>query len=112
MIATRALIIILHSFYSFKAKIISNKNEDYLGPRQHNLQTIGHIKLSLVIGQTETDLLFTVVGKCMITLFFSIAKIQAITLIMTCIVCCRNQQNVYVIGHKDTQVSEGKPSLC
>ncbi|MCI4379146.1 hypothetical protein PGIGA_G00224670 [Pangasianodon gigas] len=45
----------------FKAKIISNKNEDHLGPLQHNLQTIGHIKLSLVIGQTETDLLFTVV---------------------------------------------------
>ncbi|KAB5574843.1 hypothetical protein PHYPO_G00213810 [Pangasianodon hypophthalmus] len=45
----------------FKAQIISNKNEDHLGPLQHNLQTVGHLKLSLVIGQTEIDLLFTVV---------------------------------------------------
>ncbi|KAG7333290.1 hypothetical protein KOW79_003425 [Hemibagrus wyckioides] len=45
----------------FKEMIISNKNGDHLGPLQHNLQIIGHIKLSLVIGQTETDLLFSVV---------------------------------------------------
>ncbi|XP_060779767.1 nuclear receptor-interacting protein 3-like isoform X2 [Neoarius graeffei] len=45
----------------FNAKITNNKNEDHLGPLLHNLQTIGHMKLSLVIGQTETDLLFTVV---------------------------------------------------
>lgn len=75
----RALIIVIF-FYSFNAKITSNKNGDRLGPLLHNLQTIGHIKLSLVIGQTETDLLFTVVGKCMIILFLSIAKIQAIKL--------------------------------
>lgn len=68
----------LHWFNSFKEKIISNKNEEHLGPLQHNLQTIGHIKLSLVIAQTETDLLFTVVGKCIITLFLRVAKIQVI----------------------------------
>lgn len=100
----RALIIMLHLFCSLKTRIINNKNEDHLGPLQHNLQTLGHIKLNLVIGQTETNLLFTVVGECMITLFLSIAKIQTIKCnsYMKCIVCCRKQQNVYVIGHKDT----------
>lgn len=72
----------LHWFYSFKERIISNKNGDHLGPLQHNLQIIGHIKLSLVIGQTEIDLLFSVVGKCKIMLFLSIAKIHAINLIL------------------------------
>lgn len=28
-----------------------------------------------------------------------------------CIACCRNQQNVYITWHKDTQVSEGNISF-
>lgn len=102
----------LHLVYSFKAKIISNKKADRLGLLQHNLQTIGHIKLSLVIGQTETELLFTVVGKCTITHCKHLSNLVAQPINKPiCIACCRKQQNVHVVGHKDTQISEGIFSL-
>uniref|UniRef100_A0A3B1IJF1 Nuclear receptor interacting protein 3 n=1 Tax=Astyanax mexicanus TaxID=7994 RepID=A0A3B1IJF1_ASTMX len=44
-----------------KEKIISGKSEADLGSLQHNLLIIGQIVLSLVIGQTKMELLFSVV---------------------------------------------------
>lgn len=43
-----------------KEKIICGKSEADLGVLQHNLLTIGQIVLSLVIGQTKMELLFSV----------------------------------------------------
>ncbi|XP_066541727.1 nuclear receptor-interacting protein 3-like isoform X2 [Hoplias malabaricus] len=47
--------------FGVKEKTIRGKSEDDLGPLQHNLQAIGQILLSLVIGQTKMDVLFSVV---------------------------------------------------
>ncbi|XP_036440629.1 nuclear receptor-interacting protein 3-like [Colossoma macropomum] len=44
-----------------KEKTINGKSEDELGPLQRNLLATGQIVLSLVIGQTKMDLLFSVV---------------------------------------------------
>ncbi|KAL6479024.1 hypothetical protein MHYP_G00124570 [Metynnis hypsauchen] len=44
-----------------KEKTINGKSEDELGPLQRNLLATGQIALSLVIGQTKMDLLFSVV---------------------------------------------------